>query len=80
MGIFLELCQLIVTLLTIVVLLTIPLLIPGYIIYRLVKHLIHYNAECQDQYARYREAEQEARKLEEELEYMAKEYDWSKEP
>jgi len=51
-----------------------------YIIYRLVKHLIRYHAECQDRYIRYREAEQEARELEEELEYMAKKHDWTKEP
>lgn len=51
-----------------------------YIIYRLAKRLIRYNADCQDRYRQYREAEQEAAELEAELEYMAKEYDWSKEP
>lgn len=63
--------------------LAIKLAIPAtiiYIIYRLAKRLIRYNAECQDRYAQYRQAEQEAAELEEELEYMAKEYDWSKEP
>lgn len=66
-----------------IIALAIKLAIPAaiiYIIYLLVKRLIRYNADCQDRYAQYRQAEQEAAELEAELEYMAKEYDWSKEP
>lgn len=51
-----------------------------YGIYSLIKRLIRYNAECQDRYRQYREAEQDAAELEAELEYMATEYDWTKEP
>lgn len=51
-----------------------------YIIYRLAKRLIRYNTDYQNQYAQYRQAEQEATELEAELEYMATEYDWTKEP
>lgn len=75
--------KLIIEICIILGLLAIKLAIPIvtlYIIYRLIKRLIRYNAECQDQYTQYRQAEQEAAELEEELEYMAKEYDWSKKP
>lgn len=51
-----------------------------YGIYCLIKRLIRYNADYQDRIKQYREAEQEAAELEAELEYMATEYDWSKEP
>ncbi len=51
----------------------------AYGIYRLIKRLIRYNAECQDQYARQRQAEQDLDDLEAEVNYM-KDHDWSKEP
>ncbi len=47
--------------------------------YKLVTHLIQYNAECQDRYTRYRQAEQDLNDLEAEINYM-KDHDWSKEP
>ncbi len=50
-----------------------------YVIYRLAKNLILYHAECQDRYARYRQAEQDLNDLEDEINYM-KDHDWSKEP
>ncbi len=48
-------------------------------IYLLIKRLIRYNAECQDRYARQRQAEQDLDDLEAEVNYM-KDHDWSKEP
>ncbi len=48
-----------------------------YGIYCLVKHLIHYNAECQDQYARKWKAEQDIESIEAELNCM-KDHDWSR--
>jgi len=50
-----------------------------YGIYHLIKRLIHYNAECQDRYARRWQAEQEIDDIEAELNRM-KDHDWSKEP
>lgn len=75
--------KLIIGICMIIIGLAIPVIVYGgigYIIYRAVKSLIRYHAECQDRYTRYREAEQEASELESELEYMANEYDWSKKP
>ncbi len=51
----------------------------AYGIYRLIKRLIRYNAECQDRYTRYRQAERDMDDIEAELNYM-KDHDWSKEP
>ncbi len=48
-------------------------------IYCLIKRLIRYNAEYQNRYARYRQAEQDLNDLEDEINYM-KNHDWSKEP
>ncbi len=79
MGLLMEFCQLVVALLTIIAILAIPVLIPGYVIYRLIKRLIRYNAECQDRYARRWQAEQDLDDLEAEVNYM-KDHDWSKEP
>lgn len=45
----------------------------------IIKYLIQYNAECQNRYARYREAEQDLNDLEDEINSM-KDHDWSKEP
>ncbi len=50
-----------------------------YGIYYLIKRLIHYNAECQDRYARRWQAEQDLNDLEAEVNHM-KDHDWSKEP
>ncbi len=48
-------------------------------LYQVGKCLIRYNAKCQDQYIRHRQAEQDLDNLQDEINSM-KDHDWSKEP